>query len=205
VHTGGYLVSIQNGPFLQSLRQPAWGDKIRGIPWATYHRYVSAQSLDFLDVAEKCLISDLETASALLLISGWALFNWTEWKDSILMSIFRHLLTRKSVSHFRFLGQGSFSGLNCANSKLISCFTDVLACEWVRQKGNLLIKPVCIYNVYPYLIPIIDMPAHKVNPVFADYPPPVQVAGSDPGLFLRNLSGMPNTGWFLNGPSAMIS
>jgi hypothetical protein len=35
--------------------------------------YVSAQSLDFLDLAEKCLISDLETASAHLFISGWAL------------------------------------------------------------------------------------------------------------------------------------
>jgi hypothetical protein len=35
--------------------------------------YVSAQSLDFLDLAEKCLISDLEIASAHLFISGWAL------------------------------------------------------------------------------------------------------------------------------------
>ncbi len=35
--------------------------------------YVSAQSLDFLDLAEKCLISDLETASANLFDSGWAL------------------------------------------------------------------------------------------------------------------------------------
>jgi hypothetical protein len=31
--------------------------------------YVSAQSLDFLDLAEKCLISDLETARAQLFIS----------------------------------------------------------------------------------------------------------------------------------------
>jgi hypothetical protein len=38
--------------------------------------YVSAQSLDFLDLAEKCLISDLETASIHLFISGWALANF---------------------------------------------------------------------------------------------------------------------------------
>jgi hypothetical protein len=31
--------------------------------------YVSAQSLDFLDLAEKCLISYLETASAHLFVS----------------------------------------------------------------------------------------------------------------------------------------
>jgi hypothetical protein len=37
--------------------------------------YVSAQSLDFFDLAEKRLISDLETASAHLFISGWALAN----------------------------------------------------------------------------------------------------------------------------------
>ena len=35
--------------------------------------YVSAQSLDFLDLAEKCLIPDLETASAHLFISRRAL------------------------------------------------------------------------------------------------------------------------------------
>jgi sulfur relay (sulfurtransferase) DsrF/TusC family protein len=46
---------------------------ISGIPYAMYHMYVSAQSLDFLDLAEKCLISDLEIASAHLFISGWAL------------------------------------------------------------------------------------------------------------------------------------
>jgi len=42
--------------------------------------YVSAQSLDFLDLAEKCLISDLETASAHLLISGWALAKTSKSK-----------------------------------------------------------------------------------------------------------------------------
>jgi hypothetical protein len=39
--------------------------------------YVSAQSLDFLDLAEKCLISDLETPSAYLFISGWALTSFS--------------------------------------------------------------------------------------------------------------------------------
>jgi hypothetical protein len=58
------LVSIQKWPFF------AISASISGIPCATYHMYVSAQSLDFprsnlrLDLAEKCLISDLETASA---------------------------------------------------------------------------------------------------------------------------------------------
>jgi hypothetical protein len=33
-----------------------------------FYLYVSAQSLDFLDLAEKCLISGLETASAYLLL-----------------------------------------------------------------------------------------------------------------------------------------
>lgn len=46
---------------------------ISGTPCATYHMYVSAQSLDFLELAEKCLISDLETASANLFDSGWPL------------------------------------------------------------------------------------------------------------------------------------
>ena len=61
------LVSIQKWPFF------AISASISGIPCATYHMYVSAQSLDFLDLAEKCFISDLETASAHLFVSGWTL------------------------------------------------------------------------------------------------------------------------------------
>jgi hypothetical protein len=40
--------------------------------------YVSAQSLDFLDLAEKYLISDLETTSARVFITGWALIKSSE-------------------------------------------------------------------------------------------------------------------------------
>jgi hypothetical protein len=45
--------------------QSAKGGQVCGIACATYTRYASALSLDFFDLAEKCLIYDLETHGAL--------------------------------------------------------------------------------------------------------------------------------------------
>ncbi len=66
--------------------------------------YVSAQSLDFLDLAEKCLISNLETASVHLLIFGWALVGFLRQERRRLDVL---------IEHFRMrLERTGFMGIN---------------------------------------------------------------------------------------------